>query len=343
MGDIYRVIGAEESPYSVKVRTYFRYKDIPHRWMGRAAAGDLYQRHARLPLVPLVVTPDDRGIQDSTPIIEALEPEFPEPGIHPDEPLAAFVSALLEEFGDEWGNKWMFHFRWAREVDQIACGRRLAANMGGGLGVEELEAAARTVVERMVNRVWFVGSNAVTAPQIEQSFEDAIGILERHLVGRPYLFGGRPAFADFGLFAGAAMGMDANVLQWLPGARISWNLPGFIFLNTDFMMAVDGTDGLDGGSPPEQDSRFGIDINGLLPFSLGSQSFSITGHAEYFVATTDELGNDVPSSILAQPQLRWDIGGENGLFVGIEYQYWSNKLGTDVDESVVQMLGVWQF
>ena len=25
---------------------------------------------------------------------------------------------MLEEFGDEWGNKWMFHYRWAREIDQ---------------------------------------------------------------------------------------------------------------------------------------------------------------------------------------------------------------------------------
>jgi len=162
----------------------------------------------------------------------------------------------------------------------------------------------------------------------------------RKLGGRDLGFG---PFADFGIFAGVAFGADANVFQWLPGARIAWNLPGFVFLNTDFMMAVDGTDGLDGGSPPHRDSRFGIDINGLFPFGLGSQSFSITGHAEYFVAATDELGNDVPASILAQPQLRWDIGAENGLFVGIEYQYWSNKLGTEVDESVVQLLVVWQF
>lgn len=27
----YRIIGAEESPYSVKVRSYFRYKGIPHQ------------------------------------------------------------------------------------------------------------------------------------------------------------------------------------------------------------------------------------------------------------------------------------------------------------------------
>ena len=190
MTEVYRVVGAEESPYSVKVRSYFRYKGIPHEWLSRAAAGDLYQRHARLPLVPLVVTPDDRGIQDSTPILEALEADFPEPGIHPSEPLAAFVSALLEEFGDEWGNKWMFHFRWARAADQIACARRLAASGGSDLSVEDLEQAARTVVERMVNRVWFVGSNAVTGPQIEQSFHDAVPCWNVTWWGAPICSGG---------------------------------------------------------------------------------------------------------------------------------------------------------
>ena len=34
-------------------------------------------------------------------------------------PSLRFVSILLEEFGDEWGNKWMFHLRWARPVDQV--------------------------------------------------------------------------------------------------------------------------------------------------------------------------------------------------------------------------------
>ena len=53
----YRVIGSEESPYSVKVRSYFRYKSLPHQWLTRNQAGDLFQTHAKLPLVPLVVTP----------------------------------------------------------------------------------------------------------------------------------------------------------------------------------------------------------------------------------------------------------------------------------------------
>jgi len=200
MADAYRIIGAEESPYSVKVRAYLRYKQLPHQWLTRADAPELYQQHAKLPLIPLVVTPDGQGLQDSTPIIEHIEQSHPEPSIHPADPIAAIVSALLEEFGDEWGNKWMFHYRWAREADQLACSRRLAEIMSPGGDEAALNQAAATIRERMINRVWFVGSSPQTAQQIEDSFKDTLALLERHLEPRPYLFGNRPAFADFGLW-----------------------------------------------------------------------------------------------------------------------------------------------
>jgi glutathione S-transferase len=201
MGGEYRIYGAEVSPYSVKVRSYFRYKRIPHRWIVRNARTQAeYQKYARLPLIPLVVTPEDEALQDSTPIIEALEARFPEPSIHPEDPIAAFVSALLEEFGDEWGNKWMFHYRWAREADQLAAGERIARTMLPDASDEQIEATTRQIVERMLGRVWFVGSDERTAPRIEASFCDAVAVLERHLAGRRYLFGARPAFADFGLW-----------------------------------------------------------------------------------------------------------------------------------------------
>ncbi len=196
----YRLIGAEESPYSVKVRAYLRYKSLPHQWLTRTQAGELFQQHARLPLIPLLVTPDGRGIQDSTPIIETLEARHPEPSIQPEEPVCAFVSCLLEEFADEWGNKWMFHYRWAREADQRACSRRLAALMQPDASPAALDQAADAIRERMVDRVWFVGSSTQTARQIEDSFKDCIDLLEPHLSNRLYLFGGRPAFADFGLW-----------------------------------------------------------------------------------------------------------------------------------------------
>jgi glutathione S-transferase len=199
--DVYRIFGAEISPYSVKVRSYFRYKGIPHEWIVRSSANqDEYQKYAKLPIIPCVVTPTDEGLQDSTPIIERLEAENPEPSIHPADEALAFVSALIEEFGDEWGNKWMFHYRWAREVDQDSAARRIAESMMPGLAEEQVAGMAGGIKSRMVNRVWFVGSSEQTAPQIEASFQEAVSQLQNHLEARPYLFGARPAFGDFGLW-----------------------------------------------------------------------------------------------------------------------------------------------
>jgi glutathione S-transferase len=233
MPDGYRIIGAEMSPYSVKIRSYFRYKAIPHQWILRNAASQAeYDKHARMPIIPLVITPEGTGIQDSTPIIDAMEKLYPQPSIHPDDAVMRFISALVEEFGDEWGNKWMFHYRWAREVDQRCSAGRIARMRSPKASEPELEAFASQVRTRMVDRVWFVGSNAVTAPQIEAGFVEMLTLLDTHLATRPYLFGGRPAFGDFGLWgqfyelwtdptAGALIeGNAPHVLDWVH--RMLW-------------------------------------------------------------------------------------------------------------------------
>ena len=233
MADGYRIFGAEMSPYSVKVRSYFRYKAIPHQWILRNAASQAeYEKYAKVPIIPLVVTPEGSGIQDSTPIIDQMEKLYPEPSINPDEAVTQFISALIEEFGDEWGNKWMFHYRWAREVDQISSAGRLARMRAPNASEQEHEVLAGKIRTRMVDRVWFVGSNPVTAPQIETGFLDMLALLDRHLSTRPYLFGGRPAFGDFGLWgqiyemwtdptAGALIGGGApHVLDWVH--RMLW-------------------------------------------------------------------------------------------------------------------------
>lgn len=229
----FRIYGSEMSPYSVKVRSYFRYKGLPHRWLIRNASNQAdYQKHAKIPLIPLVVTPDELGIQDSTPIIERVESQHPQPSIHPRDPVAAFVSALIEEFGDEWGNKWMFHYRWARDVDQLSAAGRIARQMNPRADADQHAEATNQVRARMVDRVWFVGSNELTAPQIEASFEQAIDMLEAHFTAHPYLFGARPAFGDFGLWgqlycawtdptAGALIeGRAPTLLAWIQ--RMLW-------------------------------------------------------------------------------------------------------------------------
>jgi glutathione S-transferase len=233
MADGYRIIGAEMSPYSVKVRSYFRYKAIPYQWVLRNAASQAeFEKHAKIPVIPLLVTAEGTGIQDSTPIIDAMEKLHPEPSIHPDDAVTRFISALIEGFGDEWGNKWMFHYRWSRDVDQISSAGRIARMPVPDASEETHTAFTEKVRARMVDRVWFVGSNVANAPRIEAGFLEMLVLLDRHLAARPYMFGGRPAFGDFGLWgqiyemwtdptAGALIGGGApHVLDWVH--RMLW-------------------------------------------------------------------------------------------------------------------------
>ncbi len=203
MTGIYRLFGVEMSPYSVKVRSYLRYKQIAHQWVVRGAAVQSeFQSLAKLPLIPMLVTPDGEVIQDSTPLIAEMERRHPEPALEPPDVPRAFLSALIEEYADEWGNKAMFHYRWTYEADQLSASRRIAqAILGPDAKEDQLLQAAEGVRQRMVPRLSFVGSHEGTRALIEASFRRQLEIAEAHFTFRPYLFGGQPCLADLGFAA----------------------------------------------------------------------------------------------------------------------------------------------
>ena len=196
----FRLYGAELSPYSVKVRSYLRFKGVEFEWLQRSGARqDEFARYAKLPLIPVLVDADDNAMQDSTPMIEAIERNYAEPSITPDEPSLAFVAALLEDYADEWLNKAMFHYRWSYPEDQESASRRIVEMIFEG--AEAPEGMADSVRTRMVGRLHHVGSSPDTAPIIEGSFNRAAAAVEQLLGSKPYLFGGRPSLADCGLAA----------------------------------------------------------------------------------------------------------------------------------------------
>jgi glutathione S-transferase len=219
----FRLYGAEFSPYSVKVRSYLRFKGLPFEWLQRSQARqEEFARYAKLPLAPVLVDADDVAVQDSTPMIEALEREFPEPSTIPQDPALAFVAALLEDYADEWLNKAMFHYRWTYPADQESAAKRLVEMMFEGAeapaGIED------SVRMRMVGRLHHVGSTLETGPAIEASFVQLLGLLERLLSGRDYLLGARPSLADFSL-----SGQLAQLLSDpTPGALIRAQAPKLV-------------------------------------------------------------------------------------------------------------------
>lgn len=201
----YRLYGFELSPYSVKVRAQLRYKQLPHEWVVRSMERmPEFNQVARLPLVPCLVFPDGSAMQDSTPVMEKLEQLHPQYPLASGDPRTDFVSALIEEYADEWCNKPMFHYRWYRDVDAASAAQRIAAEMApAGTPAEALAGIAGGIQARMVPRLPFVGSgrgNTGNAAIIEAAFLRLLDILQAHLAGRDFLFGGRPLMGDFGLY-----------------------------------------------------------------------------------------------------------------------------------------------
>jgi len=151
---------------------------------------------------------------------------------------------------------------------------------------------------------------------------------------------------DIGLLAGINYARDARIRKYLPGIRLSWELPGFTFFNTDLTLYIDDSAGTAGGGAPAEDDSYMLDVNWAFPFTVGKQRFSIEGHGEYIGERRNEHGQTVHDWVLLQPQFRHDLGHALGhtadrLFIGVEWQYWRNKLGDkETDENVLQALVV---
>lgn len=154
---------------------------------------------------------------------------------------------------------------------------------------------------------------------------------------------------DLGLVLGYNQDDDAEVIKYLPGIRFVLDIPNFTFANLDITAYIDDSNGVSSGGAPRENDSWHANLSWQYPFYLGKAKFSFEGHIEYIDDRTTEFGNEARAWVLAQPQLRYDLGHqlygkENQLFVGTEYQYWRNKLSDrDTDESVFQALVVWQF
>ena len=199
----FRLMGLEPSPYTVKVQSFLKFKNIPYEWVSRTRNQEkVFKQHAKVQLIPLLFFPSGETMQDSTPIIERLDKEYPDPAIHPEDETLWFLSCLFEEFGDEWCNKLMFFQRWFYEADAKATGKRLATEIlkDQWWGPIARPAFARFMVKRMVPRLVYSGGNEINIPQLKQSFIHLSAMLEAHFQSRSYLLGGRPSFGDFGLW-----------------------------------------------------------------------------------------------------------------------------------------------
>ncbi len=198
--------GAPGSPYTRKMLAVLRYRRIPYRFLvrGLQAAPDANLPRPKVELLPTFYFDAADGaleaVVDSTPIIRRLEDEVLGRSVIPSDPALAFLNYLLEDYADEWLTKAMFHYRWHYPADIALAGEILPRWRNLAASDDEIAPQARFVRERQIRRLYVVGSNATTAPVIEESYKRFLRCMDACIQDGPFLFGQRPASADFGLF-----------------------------------------------------------------------------------------------------------------------------------------------
>ncbi len=199
------LIGNEGSPYSRKMRAVLRYRRIPHVWV--VGQGPEYLPPPKVPVavIPVLVWHDETGAMresmvDSTPQIARLEREFADRSLRQPDAALEFLSALIEDYADEWVTKLMFHYRW-NDAAGIAWARehliRQINPSTQGSAVAQFSAWFGT---RQIDRRTMVGSSELTRPLLEASYQRLLALLDTLLESRNFLFGQRPSAADFGLY-----------------------------------------------------------------------------------------------------------------------------------------------
>ena len=202
--NVLTMMGAPGSPYTRKMRALLRYRRIDYRLILQGSAAHAARPKPRVELLPTFYLPDENGqevpVTDSTPLIRRFEGEFEGRSVIPSDPVIAFLDEWLEDFGDEWLTKAMFHFRWAFDADVKKAGSILPLWAKVNISDEELAPFSEYISRRQVERLSYVGSNETTAPVIEGAYRRFLELFDAHLQTSPFLFGERPASADFALF-----------------------------------------------------------------------------------------------------------------------------------------------
>jgi glutathione S-transferase len=216
MGDsLLPVRGSPGSPYTRKMLAVLRYRRIPYRYIQGKNEGNQNLPEPKVGLIPVFYFKDDRGELvaevDSTPIIRRLETEYPGRSVIPEDPAAAFINYLIEDYGDEWLTKAMFHYRWYYQNDIEMAGSVLPHYADVTQSDEVLMKMKQVFSDRQISRLYVVGSNDTTAPVIEQSYERFLKCLNDHLKHSPYLMGARPGSGDFG-----CLGQLTQLVQFDP-------------------------------------------------------------------------------------------------------------------------------
>lgn len=201
--NFYRIWQSYASPYSHKVMTYMNYKGIPYKRM----EADLNANMSEIPrlvgqsIIPVILTPDEQVMQDSTPIVKYFEKQYPDKPAIPEDERLEFIMWLLEEFSDEYMPRIHMHTRWGNEQNRHTISHRIARGVAFGSPSAKVSDMAKYLLSRQSGFDKHLGlADDSVRGNMDQQILDLLAILEEHFTHHQFLLGFKPSLADFSLY-----------------------------------------------------------------------------------------------------------------------------------------------
>jgi glutathione S-transferase len=150
--------------------------------------------------VPALRRDDGLWLNDTTPLLRWLDAAHPQRRLIPDDPYRAFLSALIEDYCDEWQWRPAMFWRWAWPDNARYLGSRLGAELSQG--TPHPAWAMGLYFRKRQQRIFLRGDGVRRSnfDAIAALYPQALGWLETLLADRRYLLGDRPSLVDIAWF-----------------------------------------------------------------------------------------------------------------------------------------------
>jgi len=197
----FTLYGAPISMYTGKARAYLNYKGIDYQEI--LSTAKVYKKtiipNTGVSYIPVLKTPSNDYVQDTTIIIDHLEKQFNARSVFPDTPKQLLVAKLFEWYADEWLVLPAMHYRWNKKQDKYIhgeFGKTVFPHLPGFIQ----QFIGKKVAKKFNGFVPKLGITEKTIPALEHWYEkELLPQLNNHFSTHNYLLGDRASVGDFGL------------------------------------------------------------------------------------------------------------------------------------------------
>jgi glutathione S-transferase len=228
----YVIYGAPISLFTRKLESAMRFYQAPFRCERKTPENSAgIEARAATHQVPVLQTPENWMIADTTPILAMLDARFPARRLFPVGPLGVLVH-VVEEVLDEWLARTMVHYRWHYEENT-----RYVVGLLVGREVSLEEARDFPLAKWGPRACRATGTDSAhQREQVEHEYLAVLGALEEQLESSRYALGDRPTAVDTILLGGLRAHTNADpipdlaafpkVLGWDEKHADSWDGEG---------------------------------------------------------------------------------------------------------------------